>query len=208
MALRHAVLAALLDGELSGYQLAKLFDINISNYWHALPQQLYTELARLETEGVVAGRQVIQVDRPNKRVYSLTDAGRKAMAEFIGGPSKPPFVRDDLLVKMQAAELGDLAQLIEQLEDRAAEARARVEQYDKRHKRARGDLDEETFLATSPRVGDYLVGLRGKTFEQSTLEWCDRAVDILKRRLAGEAEGNEHGHRESVQRDDDRSQRA
>ena len=47
MALRHAVLAVLLDEELSGYQLAKAFDVSVANFWHALPQQLYVELAKL-----------------------------------------------------------------------------------------------------------------------------------------------------------------
>jgi hypothetical protein len=33
MALRHAVLAAMLDGGFSGYQLAKIFDVGVSNFW-------------------------------------------------------------------------------------------------------------------------------------------------------------------------------
>src|SRR5689334_22788333 len=65
MALRHAVLAALLDGELSGYQLAKAFDVGVANFWYAQPQQLYAELTRLEKEGLVAGREVLQESRPS-----------------------------------------------------------------------------------------------------------------------------------------------
>ena len=54
MALRHAVLAALLEGEASGYQLAKRFDVSVANFWSATPQQLYRELDRLEAEGLFA----------------------------------------------------------------------------------------------------------------------------------------------------------
>ena len=54
MALRHAVLAALLEGEASGYQLAKRFDVSVANFWSATPQQLYRELDRLEAEGLSA----------------------------------------------------------------------------------------------------------------------------------------------------------
>src|SRR5919106_459701 len=79
MALRHAVLAALLVGdggdersEYSGYQLAKAFDVGVANFWHALPQQLYAELAKLEKEGLVSGRQVVQETRPNKRLLRVT----------------------------------------------------------------------------------------------------------------------------------------
>ncbi|WP_433657660.1 PadR family transcriptional regulator [Nocardia sp. CA-128927] len=187
MALRHAVLAALLGNELSGYQLAKLFDVNISNYWHALPQQLYTELAKLESAGLVVGREVVQRGRPNKRVYTLTEAGTAEMSAFIAGPSKPSAIRDDLLVKMQAAEAGDTGRLIEQLEDRAAEARGKIEQFERRLSRARGDLDEDTFLARSPWVGPYLVGLRGRAFEQEALDWCKRSADVLRARSQSSA---------------------
>ena len=50
MALRDAVLAALLDSEASGYDLAKSFDGSVANYWMATPQQLYRELERLATK--------------------------------------------------------------------------------------------------------------------------------------------------------------
>ncbi|WP_405166277.1 PadR family transcriptional regulator [Nocardia sp. NBC_01499] len=182
MALRHAVLAALLGNELSGYQLAKLFDVNISNYWHALPQQLYTELAKLESAGLVAGREVAQRGRPNKRVYTLTEAGTAEMSAFIAGPSKPSAIRDDLLVKMQGAEAGDSARLIAQLEERADEARGKIEQFERRLIQARGDLDEETFLTQSPWVGPYLVGLRGISFEREALDWCNRSAEVLRAR--------------------------
>lgn len=90
MALRHAVLAALLDGEFSGYELAKSFDIGVANFWHALPQQLYAELAKLEKEGLVAGREVVQESRPNKRLFQVTEAGRTELEEFAAAPSSPP----------------------------------------------------------------------------------------------------------------------
>src|SRR6478752_83778 len=104
MALRHAVLAALLDGEYSGYQLAKAFDIGVANFCHALPQQLYAELAKLEKEGLVSGRQVVQETRPNKRLFRVTDAGRAELEVFAETAAKPSFIRDDLLVKVQVAD--------------------------------------------------------------------------------------------------------
>ncbi len=90
MALRHAVLAALLDGEYSGYELAKSFDIGVANFWHASPQQLYTELARLEKEGLVEGRQVVQETRPNKRLFRVTGAGRDELEPSRPPPASPP----------------------------------------------------------------------------------------------------------------------
>ena len=52
------------------------FDVSTANYWSATPQQLYRELERLEGEGLLDARVVEQQRRPNKRVFTLTDAGR------------------------------------------------------------------------------------------------------------------------------------
>ena len=40
-------MAALLEGEASGYDLAKGFDASVANFWAATPQQLYRELDRM-----------------------------------------------------------------------------------------------------------------------------------------------------------------
>src|ERR1043165_4880357 len=102
MALRHALLAALLEGEASGYQLAKRFDVSVANFWSATPQQLYRELDRLESDGLVQARLVRQRRRPDKRVFTLTDAGRENLHRFTAAPPRPPAMRDELGVKLQA----------------------------------------------------------------------------------------------------------
>ncbi|MEU9387772.1 helix-turn-helix transcriptional regulator, partial [Streptomyces sp. NPDC048279] len=61
MALRNALMAALLEGEACGYDLAKEFDATVANFWAATPQQLYRELDRLEAEGLVAGQRLLDV---------------------------------------------------------------------------------------------------------------------------------------------------
>ncbi|MBQ0894823.1 PadR family transcriptional regulator [Micromonospora sp. U56] len=182
MALRHAVLAALLDGEYSGYQLAKVFDVSLANFWYAVPQQLYGELAKLEREGLIAGRKVIQHDRPNKRLFTVTDAGLAELAAFTAAPSKPTSIREDLLVMVQAVDRLDPAPVIAQLEERAVAAAAKVEIFDRMLRRLRGELDEETFLREGDRIGPYLTCLRGRRFEQENREWCEQAAALLRAR--------------------------
>src|SRR5437870_5832133 len=105
MGLGHAVLAALLEGDASGYELAKRFDVSVANFWHAVPQQVYAELPRLERAGFVEGRQVVQEKRPNKRVYRLTREGRGELARFIAEPARPTSIKDELLVKVYSADV-------------------------------------------------------------------------------------------------------
>ena len=84
MALGHAVLAALLQGEASGYDLAKSFNASVANFWVATPQQLYRELDRLEAAGLIEGRVVEQQRRPNKRLFSLTPVGPRGTGRVHG----------------------------------------------------------------------------------------------------------------------------
>ncbi|MFJ6788759.1 PadR family transcriptional regulator [Streptomyces angustmyceticus] len=182
MALKHAVLAALLDGEYSGYQLAKAFDAGVANFWHALPQQLYAELAKLEAAGLISGRQVIQETRPNKRLFQVTDAGLAELERFAAAASKPSFIRDDLLVKVQAVDRIDAAPVIEQLEERARVAAAKAEVFAQLLARLRGGLDETEFLARGARLGPYLTCLRGLGFERETRDWCERIAGVLRER--------------------------
>jgi DNA-binding PadR family transcriptional regulator len=194
MALRHAVLAALLGGELSGYQLAKAFDLGVANFWYAQPQQLYTELNRLERDGLVAGREVVQETRPNKRLFHVTDAGLAELEQFAAASAKPSFIRDDLLVKVQAVDHIDTESLVVQLAERAAFARAKIDLFGQLLETMRGDWTEEAFLCHGDRVGPYLTCLRGLTFEQGNRDWCERTIAVLSERQAARARPNDPLH--------------
>ncbi|MFI5830113.1 PadR family transcriptional regulator [Streptomyces sp. NPDC051578] len=182
MALRHAVLAALLDEELSGYQLAKAFDMGVANFWHALPQQLYAELAKLEHEGLIAGREVVQETRPNKRLFKVTRAGLGELERFAAAATKPSFIRDDLLVKVQAADHVNADALVAQLTERITFAEAKIDLFEALLRTMRGDLAEEEFLLRGDRVGPYLTCLRGLSFERANRDWYERTVTVLRER--------------------------
>ncbi|GAA4562578.1 PadR family transcriptional regulator [Planotetraspora kaengkrachanensis] len=182
MALRHAVLAALLDEELSGYQLTKAFDLGVANFWHAQPQQLYAELTRLERDGLVTGREVVQDTRPNKRLFRVTDAGLAELERFTSLAAKPSFIRDDLLVKVQAADHVDAGTLIAQLTERAAFAQAKVDLFGRLLRTMRGDRAEEDFLRHGECIGPYLTCLRGLAFERGNRDWCEHAAAVLRDR--------------------------
>ena len=182
MSLRHAVLAALLEGDASGYQLAKRFDVSVANFWSATPQQLYRELEQLEGAGLVAGRVVEQRRRPNKRVFTLTPAGRDELRAFTARPARPTAMRDDLLVKLQAVDAGDEAAVRRALAARLEQAREKLAGYD----RLRDDLldgrDEAEYLREADRVGPYLTLMGGRRYEQENIRWTADVLAILERR--------------------------
>jgi len=184
MALRNAVLAALLEGEASGYDLAKGFDGSVANFWMATPQQLYRELDRMESEGLIEARLVQQERRPNKRVFSLTAAGRAVLYDFTAQLPKPTAIRDELLVKVQAVDAGDEEAVRAAIAERLEWARAKLARYERVRDRLLDGLDEEEYLARSERVGPYLTLMRGRFFEEENIRWSERALRILEERAS------------------------
>ncbi|GAB3705478.1 PadR family transcriptional regulator [Nocardiopsis oceani] len=183
MALREALLAALLEGEASGYDLAKRFDAGVANFWSATPQQLYRELERLEAEGLLDARVVEQQRRPNKRLFRLTGAGKEALCAFGREPARPTAIRDDLLVKLQAVDETDVGAVISAIEQRMELSRVKLERYDRIAARMLDGLDEEQYLREAERVGPYLTLQRGRSHEQENLRWGAATLAILERRV-------------------------
>ncbi|GAB2931494.1 MULTISPECIES: PadR family transcriptional regulator [Streptomyces] len=185
MALRNAVMAALLEGEASGYDLAKAFDASVANFWMSTPQQLYRELERMEAEGLVAARVIEQRRRPNKRLFSLTDAGRAAVHAYTVEPlGKPSAIRDELMVKVQCVDAGDIEAVRKAVTERMEWATAKLARYERLRRRLLDGRSEEAYFAEAERVGPYLTLLRGMSFERENLQWGDMALRRLDQRAA------------------------
>ncbi|WP_329236966.1 PadR family transcriptional regulator [Streptomyces canus] len=185
MALRNAVMAALLQGEASGYDLAKAFDATVADFWMSTPQQLYRELERMEAEGLVTARVVEQKRRPNKRLFSLTEAGRTAIHAYTAEPlGKPAVIRDELLVKVQCLDAGDMEAVRTAIAERTDWATAKLARYERLRQRLLDGRSEEAYFAEAERIGPYLTLLRGMAFERENLQWGDMALRRLEQRTA------------------------
>ncbi len=183
MSLRDAVLAALLEGESSGYDLAKTFDASVANFWMATPQQLYRELDRLADQGLIQARLVHQDRRPNKRMFSLTEAGYEAIEQFTSRVPKPSVIRDELSVKVLAVDAGNAQAVRDSMVERLQWAKAKLQRYERMRVRMLDGRGEEEYLAQAERVGPYLTLLRGISFEEENIRWAERALTIIEHRL-------------------------
>ena len=83
MALGHAIMTALLEDDLSGYELAKDFETSLGFFWQASHQQIYQELRKLSDKHWLSKREVNQRGKPNKIVYGITREGREALAQWV-----------------------------------------------------------------------------------------------------------------------------
>ena len=83
MSLPYGLLGLLTYNDSTGYDLTKLFEDSLNNFWHAQSSQIYRELNRLEEKGLVSSQAIIQDNRPNKRLYSITANGHEEFQAWL-----------------------------------------------------------------------------------------------------------------------------
>lgn len=175
MALSHAIMTALLDEPLSGYDLAREFQTSLGFFWHASHQQIYQELRKLSGQGWLEATGVSQSGKPDKIVYALTRAGRRALDRWVGEPSRRKPAKDDLLVKLYSIGYSDPAPLVAELHQRLDEHRHNLALY----RRIRDNRYRDPASLSARRQGIYLALLAGIRGEETALGWCEEAIAML-----------------------------
>jgi DNA-binding PadR family transcriptional regulator len=98
---RNGLLALLLRGPMYGYQLRAEFEASTGTTWPLNIGQVYTTLARLERDGLVAP---VGEDAEGRVTYQLTGPGREEVGRWFMTPverqSRP---RDELAIKLAMA---------------------------------------------------------------------------------------------------------
>jgi len=105
------VLLALLAREAShGYELRARLQLALGPLAEALNAgQVYVVLNRLEKARLVSAERVGQSDRPDRKVYELTDAGRARVTEWLDDTSWPKPAPAEFHLKLVAAAAAGLA---------------------------------------------------------------------------------------------------
>src|SRR5574344_1547544 len=83
MPLKHGLLGILDCGEMTGYELNRLFKDSLAFFWHAQTSQIYRELASMEGLGWLTATVVPQSDRPNKKLYGITPEGKTELLRWL-----------------------------------------------------------------------------------------------------------------------------
>ncbi|MEZ0051687.1 DNA-binding PadR family transcriptional regulator [Mycobacterium sp. MAA66] len=181
MALPHAILVALCEQTGSGYELAHRFDRSIGYFWAATHQQIYRTLRAMEDDGWVCPDVVEQHGRPDKKVYSVTAAGRDELRRWIAQPlsGRGSSVTDsrtrDLAVKIRGALFGDVSAVHAQVVALRAERAELLDTYLGFEKHQFPDPS----ALTGSALHQYLVLRGGIRAEQGSVDWLDEVLLTL-----------------------------
>lgn len=171
MALRYALLGLISERSRYGYEIKKEFEGSIGFFWNAHLSQIYPELAKLEEEGLLSKRQVIQEERPNKLLYAITDQGRKALKEWLARPIRPRQIKDEALLKVFFSGMIPKQKVIANIERHKRHCQERLETLRMIH-RLTSTLDDP--------FCDLTV-INGLKHYEVDIKWCDEAISRIKR---------------------------
>jgi DNA-binding PadR family transcriptional regulator len=173
MALEHALLVALSEQPASGLDLTRRFGRSIGFFWHATHQQIYRVLARMDGDGWVTVTEVAQTGRPDKKVYAVSPAGARVLADWLAEPTPMEPLRSELAVKMRGAAFGDRDAVLDVVRTNLAEHRLRLDHYEqleRHHQPTPATL-------TGHELDQYLVLRGGIRTERFWVDWLTEYLE-------------------------------
>jgi PadR family transcriptional regulator AphA len=178
--LSFGLLCILATHNYTGYELM----LKIQPFWQAKHSQIYPLLAALEKDGLVQYEEVVQSDKPDKKIYSITEKGKSELKQWIAQPSAEPVTRDELMLKAYCISIVDV-DVIHTLFDE------REQMYNEKLKKYRNYCDNlnqkiengnEKIDFSSPKFGFYIVLKKAIMNTEVNLEWCQWVKSQIKQK--------------------------
>ncbi|MDO8434505.1 MAG: PadR family transcriptional regulator [Candidatus Binatus sp.] len=176
--LEHALLGLIAEMPgISGYDIMKVFDLSMTHYWHAHQGQIYPTLERMVQLGLIAKRDVIQTDRPNKRLYTITPAGERVLVGWLGSPFEGVALKHPPLLRCRF--LGHLGA------DGAIEMLTEEREGWERYLKVYLELERDYFSGNKAHSNvnamfSWFTLKRGIDWMKENIRWCDWAMDEIE----------------------------
>jgi PadR family transcriptional regulator, regulatory protein AphA len=178
MSLEFAILGFLNYHPYTGYDLKKIFDTSVQHFWHADQSQIYRTLARLTGQGYIQMEKIPQEDRPDRKVYTITERGRSELLKWLSGP--PPLGDPHSASLVQVFFAGQLSdeEVLARFEGFAAVMRGILSEYE----RVPAQITPYQQEINSPREHFFwmLTLENGITNMRANLAWAESVIARIK----------------------------
>jgi len=127
MDVKNLCLGVLTLGDATGYDIKKTFEQSFRHFFSAGYGSIYPALAELHKNGLVECREQAQEKLPDKKIYSITEAGQEAFVTALSRTAPRHKVRSPFLVLMYFAQMLPPDRLRDVLEERLVEVESMLE---------------------------------------------------------------------------------
>ncbi|RXJ73466.1 transcriptional regulator [Veronia nyctiphanis] len=186
MSLPHVILTVLSHRDATGYDITKEFTRSVGFFWKASHQQVYRELGKLADQAAVSCKLEPQDGKPDRKVYSITAAGKAALYQWFQQPTKQTTYRDELSAKLLTCAVFDTKPMIEHLNDMVDDVRSSLSQL--------RDIENTRYsnpamLSREARL-ERLTLRRGIFNREAWLGWSQEVLEELHQMNQQETESN------------------
>lgn len=101
---KYLILGLLTERPMTGYDIKKHVKVTLTAVTNASYGTLYPTLHKLLKEGAVEMREIPQRGRPSKKVYWITDLGRRELKNWLKQPAAADQVKREFLLKLYLAK--------------------------------------------------------------------------------------------------------
>jgi DNA-binding PadR family transcriptional regulator len=182
MPLKHGLLGLLNYGAMTGYELNKAFHASLDFFWKGQMSQIYRELNAMERLGWLSSQRVIQDEKPNKKVYQITEAGKTELQAWLAAPHDDMLdamrIRSAFLMRVFFAGETSTTQAVQMLtsfRDACQDALTTLKQ-------TSGNISAYGAIVQSEERMKYwkIASSFGESYYAAQLDWSDRAIASLR----------------------------
>lgn len=98
--LKHGILGLLNYHDMTGYEIMEVFRDSLNFFWNAQTSQIYRELQGLEKQGWVDKTIVAQQGKPDKKIYAITESGKKELLRWLADSGAGLSMKAPILMKV------------------------------------------------------------------------------------------------------------
>lgn len=98
--LKHGILGLINYHSMSGYEIMEVFRDSLHFFWNASTSQIYRELITLENKNWITKTVVIQVGKPDKNIFAITEEGRAELIKWLANGDLGLTPRTPILMKV------------------------------------------------------------------------------------------------------------
>lgn len=170
MDVQSVLLGFLMKSSMTGYDLRKVFSMSFSFFSGLSYGSIYPSLKKLESRGFISKQVEIQDGLPNRKIYTITEAGKKAFLDTMKSPFVPEQPRNSFLMRL-------FFFVYLSPEEREAIARAQLDSVERLQKELDSVRPEIETRADSFQYQCFQIGLR---YFENMAKDLGRVIEALR----------------------------
>lgn len=107
MNIQDVILGILSKKPHSGYEIKQHFEEYFSFFFDASYGTIYPTLNKMESLNLLTKESVQQEGKPNKNVFTITDAGMEQFQAYLQAPAEKEVLRSDFFMHLYFADMAD-----------------------------------------------------------------------------------------------------